>query len=412
MAAACRAPPGGSTRSARDLRPRAGGRRGQALREREAARRPRRTPHARALDPRDDRLAGGARGGGARLRRRGDAPEGGPPRGRCRHLRALGGGPVGVARLRARRALRLRGGGGHARRPAVRLARRHPPRDRGARQRRGGGARHLSRRAGTPGAARAAPVRAHARRDRRPRRAQPAHQRADARDPLRRPRRRPGRGHARAARRAAGGGAGRMKLEHSFQVAAPLDRVAPCLPGAEITEAGEDGTYHGTFSVRLGPTTAAYRGQLAMEDVDADAHRAVMRASGQDKRGQGSAKATIVSTMREEGGATTVDVETDFTITGRLARFGRGGMIEDVSNRLLRDFSDCLQKMIETSEATPEAAASEPGGGERTTIRAHPAEPGASGPPGQAPPEAGAPPPPPSPPAGPPAAQPLRGVPP
>ena len=162
-----------------------------------------------------------------------------------------------------------------------------------------------------------------------------------------------------------------MKLEHSFQVAAPLDRVwealvdvervAPCLPGAEITEAGEDGTYRGTFSVRLGPTTAAYRGELSMEEVDADAHRAVMRASGQDKRGQGSAKATIVSTMREEGGATTVDVETDFTITGRLARFGRGGMIQDVSNRLLRDFSEWLQKTIEGAEATPEAAA--PGGG-------------------------------------------------
>jgi uncharacterized protein len=158
-----------------------------------------------------------------------------------------------------------------------------------------------------------------------------------------------------------------MKLEHTFQVAAPIDRVwealidvervAPCLPGAEITEAGEDGTYRGTFSVRLGPTTAAYRGELSMEEVDAESHRAVMRANGQDKRGQGSAKATIVSTMREEGGATTVDVETDFTITGRLARFGRGGMIQDVSNRLLKDFSDCLQKSIEASEASPEAAA-------------------------------------------------------
>jgi uncharacterized protein len=178
-----------------------------------------------------------------------------------------------------------------------------------------------------------------------------------------------------------------MKLEHSFQVAAPLDRVwdalidvervAPCLPGAEITEAGEDGTYHGTFTVRLGPTTAAYRGELAMEEMDAEAHRAVMRASGQDKRGQGSAKATIVSTMSEEGGSTTVDVETDFTITGRLARFGRGGMIQDVSNRLLRDFSDCLQQTIEASEATPESAASEPGG---------------EGLPGQEPPEAAAPP--------------------
>jgi carbon monoxide dehydrogenase subunit G len=177
-----------------------------------------------------------------------------------------------------------------------------------------------------------------------------------------------------------------MKLEHSFQVAAPLDRVwealidvervAPCLPGAEITEAGENGSYRGSFSVRLGPTTAAYRGELAMEEVDGTAHRAVMQASGQDKRGQGSAKATIVSTMREEAGTTTVEVETDFTITGRLARFGRGGMIEDVSNRLLRDFSDCLQKTIEASEATPDAAASEPG---------------AEGLPGQEPPEPPAP---------------------
>jgi carbon monoxide dehydrogenase subunit G len=161
-----------------------------------------------------------------------------------------------------------------------------------------------------------------------------------------------------------------MKLEHSFRVAAPLDRVwealvdvervAPCLPGAEITEAGEDGTYRGTFSVRLGPTTAAYRGQLSMEELDAETHRAVMRASGQDKRGQGSAKATIVSTMREDAGATTVEVETDFTITGRLARFGRGGMIEDVSNRLLRDFSDCLQNTIEAAEATPESSPAAP----------------------------------------------------
>jgi uncharacterized protein len=152
-----------------------------------------------------------------------------------------------------------------------------------------------------------------------------------------------------------------VKLEHSFQVNAPLEtvwsrlidveQVAPCLPGAEITEAGDDGSYRGTFSVRLGPTTAAYRGELAMDEVDEAAHRVVMKASGQDKRGQGSAKASIVSRMRESEGVTTVEVETDFTITGRLARFGRGGMIQDVSNRLLRDFSDCLQKSIEAAPA-------------------------------------------------------------
>jgi uncharacterized protein len=158
-----------------------------------------------------------------------------------------------------------------------------------------------------------------------------------------------------------------MKLQHSFDVKAPLERVwaklidvqqvAPCLPGAEITEAGDDGTYRGTFSVRLGPTTAAYRGELRMQEVDDAAHRVVMAASGQDERGQGSAKATIVSAMREEGGVTTVDVETDFTITGRLARFGRGGMIQDVSNRLLRDFSDCLQKSIEAGPPEAEGKA-------------------------------------------------------
>ena len=173
-----------------------------------------------------------------------------------------------------------------------------------------------------------------------------------------------------------------MRLEQSFEVRAPLERVwetlvdvervAPCLPGAEVTEAGEDGTYRGTFSVRLGPTTAAYRGELEITELDEEARRVSMRANGQDKRGQGSAKATIVSTMREEGELTRVDVETDFTITGRLARFGRGGMIEDISNRLMKDFADCLRQRIEAPPeaeptvldaivaATPEGAASMP----------------------------------------------------
>lgn len=183
-----------------------------------------------------------------------------------------------------------------------------------------------------------------------------------------------------------------MKLEQSFEVRAPvervwetlvdIERVAPCLPGAEITEAGDDGVYRGTFSVRLGPTTAAYRGELKLEELDEAARRVVMRASGQDKRGQGSAKASIVSTMNAEGDVTRVDVETDFTITGRLARFGRGGMIQDISNRLLREFADCLQQKIEAPPAaepnvldavlaaTPEGAAAAPpavGGGEAPT---------------------------------------------
>ena len=154
-----------------------------------------------------------------------------------------------------------------------------------------------------------------------------------------------------------------MKLEQSFEVAAPIDqvwaalndleRVAPCLPGAAITEHDEDGTYHGTFQVKLGPTTAAYRGTIKIESADESTHTATLKARGTDKRGQGGASATIVNTLTEHDGATTVHADTDFAITGRLARFGRGGMMEDISNRLLRDFSTCLQSRLADAPTAP-----------------------------------------------------------
>jgi carbon monoxide dehydrogenase subunit G len=160
-----------------------------------------------------------------------------------------------------------------------------------------------------------------------------------------------------------------MKLEQSFTVAAPVEqvwdalvdveRIAPCLPGAEITGQGPDGSYEGNFTVKLGPTTASYRGSLKMDSLDEASHTATMHAKGTDKRGQGGANATIVSTLREDGGETTVDVVTDFTITGRLARFGRGGMIEDISRRMMRDFSQCLQATL-TSEPAPADTAGAP----------------------------------------------------
>ena len=171
-----------------------------------------------------------------------------------------------------------------------------------------------------------------------------------------------------------------MKLEQSFTVNAPVEqvwaalvdveRVAPCLPGAEITGQSPDGGYEGTFTVKLGPATAAYRGSLKMESLDEAARTATMSAKGTDKRGQGGATASIVSTMREEGDATHVEVVTDFTITGRLARFGRGGMIEDISKRLMRDFAQCLESTLGTEPAAAVAAASEPEQGEAAVASA------------------------------------------
>ncbi len=162
-----------------------------------------------------------------------------------------------------------------------------------------------------------------------------------------------------------------MKLEQSFEVAAPIDRVwdalidvervAPCLPGASVTGRNEDGSYAGNLTIKIGPTTAAYAGRLQMEDIDKGAHTATMQAQGTDKRGQGGAKATITSKLSETANGTHVDVSTDYHITGRLARFGRGGMIEDISNRLLREFASCLQSSLADQPATAEEpAAPEP----------------------------------------------------
>jgi uncharacterized protein len=165
-----------------------------------------------------------------------------------------------------------------------------------------------------------------------------------------------------------------VKLEQSFDVAAPLERVwealvdvervAPCLPGAAVTGRNDDGSYNGTFKVKIGPTSASYSGRLAMENIDEPAHKATMDAKGTDKRGQGGASATIVSSVSEAGnGSTRVEVVTEYHITGKLARFGRGGMIEDISNKLLGEFAKCLQ----TSLASPPVSEAPPAPDEAST---------------------------------------------
>ena len=204
-----------------------------------------------------------------------------------------------------------------------------------------------------------------------------------------------------------------MKLEQSFDVDAPLtavwealidlERVAPCLPGATLTERDEDGTYRGEFKVKLGPTTAAYRGTVRIDEADPATHTATMRAKGTDKRGQGGANATIVNTLTETPEGTRVEAVTDFTITGRLARFGRGGMIEDISNRLMRDFANCLASRLATEPVAPSGAEVAVGEAPPEAVAA------AADPPAPAPP----PPPPSMPPpaaAAPPSAKPISGL--
>ena len=127
---------------------------------------------------------------------------------------------------------------------------------------------------------------------------------------------------------------------------------------AAITERADDGTYSGEWQVKLGPTTASYRGTIRVEEADAATHTATLNARGTDKRGQGGATAKVVNRLTAEEGGTRIDATTDFTITGRLARFGRSGMVQDISNRLLGEFADCLQSSLKGGGAPAPAGAS------------------------------------------------------
>jgi carbon monoxide dehydrogenase subunit G len=166
-----------------------------------------------------------------------------------------------------------------------------------------------------------------------------------------------------------------MKLENEFTVPAPVERawdvlldverVAPCLPGAAIE--GADGDEHkGTMTIKIGPITARYQGTVKIEEADEAARRAVMRAQARDSRGQGTAAATITSTMEEVEGGTRVHVETDMRVTGPAAQFGRGVM-QDVSAKLMGRFADCLAEEMAGATSAPVAS-----GGEATGERLEP----------------------------------------
>jgi len=157
-----------------------------------------------------------------------------------------------------------------------------------------------------------------------------------------------------------------MKINNEFTVSVPveqawntmldLERIAPCLPGASIQESEGD-EYKGTMKVKIGPITANYKGTVKFEETDEENHRAVLNASGRDARGQGTASATIVSTLQEEGEETRVRVETDMKLTGRAAQFGRG-IAQDVATKMLNQFAECLEREISGGGAAPQEAAS------------------------------------------------------
>ena len=152
-----------------------------------------------------------------------------------------------------------------------------------------------------------------------------------------------------------------MELSHQFTVPIEVEEtwahfndiasVAECFPGAQVTEADES-SFSGSVKVKLGPIALLYNGSGTFIEKDEAAHRFVVDAKGKDKRGNGTAGATVTVTMTDAGGATEVSVDTDLAITGKPAQFGRGVM-QDVSDKLLGQFVACLEQRL-TSDPEPE----------------------------------------------------------
>lgn len=160
-----------------------------------------------------------------------------------------------------------------------------------------------------------------------------------------------------------------MQLDHRFSVPAPLDvvwealldpeRVAPCMPGASLSKV-EGSEFAGSVKVKLGPVSLLYKGSGEFVETDEQARRVVIKASGKDSRGNGTAAATVTVTLSGNGDSTDGAVSTDLNITGRPAQFGRG-MITEVGGKILDQFASCLSDKLGQQAAQSEPGAADAG---------------------------------------------------
>ncbi|MBI4697068.1 MAG: SRPBCC family protein [Gammaproteobacteria bacterium] len=157
-----------------------------------------------------------------------------------------------------------------------------------------------------------------------------------------------------------------MKISNTFAVPRPRDkvwalfqdvpRVATCIPGTQITEDLGDGRFKGRVEVKLGPITTAFEGD-AVHSADAANHSGTITGNGRDRGAGSRAKFTTVYRLTETTSGTDVSVESDISLAGAVAQFGRTGLMEEVTSRLLEQFAANLETQI--------AAAADPGAAPR-----------------------------------------------
>lgn len=157
-----------------------------------------------------------------------------------------------------------------------------------------------------------------------------------------------------------------MKLTNSFRIDRPagevfeafldVERVATCMPGARLTGQPADDTYEGEVAVKVGPLGVAYAGQLTVLEVDSGERRLTMRAKGREKRGAGNADAYVVAHVRDDGGGTLVEIDTELNIRGKVAQFGRG-VIGEVTDGVMQTFAANVADLLAGKrEPAPDAS--------------------------------------------------------
>ena len=147
-------------------------------------------------------------------------------------------------------------------------------------------------------------------------------------------------------------------VEETWKILNDLEFIAPCMPGAQLTEVEGD-EYRGLVKIKVGPITANYKGKASFVEQDAENRVSRLKAEGRDPR-QGNANAMVTARMSEAGeNRTNVEIHTELGLSGKIASFGRGA-IEDVSKKLLGQFTDNLREKLESGAGAsdPEPAAS------------------------------------------------------
>jgi carbon monoxide dehydrogenase subunit G len=162
-----------------------------------------------------------------------------------------------------------------------------------------------------------------------------------------------------------------VEFDNSFEVPLPPDqawpvlmdirRIAPCMPGAELTEVVDDKTYKGKIGVRLGPVALTFAGTVTFEEIDNVSHHARVKAQGTDAKGRGGAHATASFRLEPSAGGSKVLVHTDLSLSGSVAQYGRGvGMIQATAAQIINQFAANLKAQLAAAPAASAPAASAP----------------------------------------------------